>query len=187
MNLPIPHKGLLESTLAGLLNGDPAPAVVGVRCGGWSNGEELTVRGRRCRLHWCPSALAVREVLSETPGDGETVVVLTDRSEDELGLDVTARLARRRLVEINVWDTLKQRFGATRIDPRLSRRHGWLAEGLLESLPPGGYSQVSSGILDLDSAWRAYLEHRLQLAEAASDIAALLCWATAPGLSLIHI
>ncbi len=174
MSLAEPSPGLLRASLEEFLARRREAAVTGFRCGGWSGPRTLEAGGRRCAIRWCPSTLAARETLAREPAD-ELLVILTDRGDDDLGLDLLARLPHQRLLEINPWKALRQVFGASRLDPRLGEE-GWLAEALLETVPPGGYPPLAAGTLDLDHAWATYLEHHLALTAGASDPAALLRW-----------
>lgn len=175
MSLGAPTPSLLTAALRGLVERRPATTAVGFRCAGWDGPPHLEVAGRGCRIHWCPSALAVREVLArDSEGDGLTVI-LTDRGDDELGLDATARLLRNRLLEIDPWLALGQAFSASVLDSRLGEER-WLADELLAALPAGGYPPVKAGTLDLDHAWSTFLEHRLALPDGAADLSSLLRW-----------
>jgi len=175
MSPAAPAPELLRASLQAVLDRRSEASVVGFRCAGWEGEPEMEVRDRRCLVRWCPSALAVRETLADPPADGELQVILTDRSDDELGLDLLVRLARRRLLEVDRWEALRRAFTATELDPRLGEER-WLADALLESLPPGGYPPVAAGTLDLDTAWDAFLEHRLALPGGAADPLELLRW-----------
>lgn len=179
MSLAAPSPGVLHRHLDQLVDRRSDAVAAAFRCSGWDGPAELEVGARRCRIYWCPSGLAVREVLAQPVVSGELAVVLTDRPDDEIGLDVIARLVRHRVLEIDPWLALRQSFGAVDLDPRLAE-HAWLATELLAELPPGGYPRVPAGSLDLDTAWAAFLEHRLGLAEGACDVASMLRWAELP-------
>jgi hypothetical protein len=168
---------VLQASLEQYLERKPDATVAVFRCGGWQGPAEIKVDARRCTIRWCPSALAVRESLAAEPAAAELTVILTDRTDDELGLDLLARLTHQRLLHINFWEALRQAFGATKLDPRLAQEE-WLAEALLENLPAGGYPPVAAGTLNLEGAWATYLEHRLALPGGASDLATLLRWST---------
>src|SRR5215218_3308109 len=70
-----------------------AYGIVGVHAAPQWNGEGLEVEGEQVEVVPCPSVLAFREALVEHEGSEGRLVLLTDRSEKELGLDVLARLA----------------------------------------------------------------------------------------------
>ena len=100
------------------------------------------------------SVLALRERLVDLPDDGPPLVVLTDLPEAELGRDLLARFAHRRVFSIEPWQLVKDRFRAVNVDPRLARHHAWAARALLDAEPEAGYPPVPSGFLDAETAWR---------------------------------
>src|SRR4051794_16954137 len=77
--------------------------VVGVHAAPEWAGDGLDVEGEPVEVVACRSVLAVREALVEHEGGERRLVLLTDRSERELGLDVVARLARRKLHRLDPW------------------------------------------------------------------------------------
>src|SRR5205814_1198513 len=83
----------------------------------------------------------VRERLGQSEDDGHRLMLITTLSESDLGEDVVARLARRRLAPIDPWEGAVRLFQASKADPRL-RRDGWMANALIESAPPNGYPAV---------------------------------------------
>lgn len=178
--LPSPSPGLLRTLLDEVLERRDTPPPVAFRCGGWSGPERLEVRGKTCWIHWCASVLEMRDRLLEPPVEGEVLVLLANRPDEALGPDLLCRLLRRRLLDIDPWKALRQAFGASRLDPRLAHEP-WLAEALLDSQPAGGYPPVPTSSLDLDSAWRAFLEAHLALGDGATDPMSLLRWSLGNG------
>ena len=85
------------------------------------------------------SVLALRERLVDLPDEGPPLVVLTDLPEAELGRDLLARFAHRRVFSIEPWQLVKDRFKAVNVDPRLARHHAWAARALLDAEPEAGY------------------------------------------------
>lgn len=175
MSLGLLDSGLLRSTLRSLLPKLEPGSVVAFRCDGWQGPTELEVDGQDFAVHWCPSTLAIREVLSDEADETVRRIILTERGGEELGLDTTARLFRRRLLEINSWDALRLAFGAVHLDSRLGQEQ-WLAEALLAGLPAGGYPPVATGTLDLDHAWTTFNETCLGLPRGVADLPTLLRW-----------
>ena len=106
------------------------------------------------------------------------MVVLTSLSESELGHDVMARLAGRRLYRADAWEAAMARFGAHSVDPRIARE-GWIADLLLE-LPGGDFPTVPSGYLDAGTVWQTLLGRRLGLTDSRPDALALLRWIATP-------
>jgi hypothetical protein len=143
--------------------------------GGWSGAPTLDIDGESYVVAPCRSTLEVRERLAQAEDDGQRLILITALSESELGEDVVARLARRRLAPIDPWEGAVRLFLASKADPRL-RREGWMASALVESAPPSGYPAVPAGVLDRDTAWTAFFVHRLGLPDGRPDAVSLLRW-----------
>ncbi len=140
--------------------------------------EPITQRGRQFSPRWCESTLAIREALSDAEQQAETapaVLVLTPLGTHQIADDITARLAKARILEPEGWEIVRQLFGATQIDARLGRSP-WMPQMLIDGSAQGAYAQVANGFLDLETAWRELLLRFLQLESARPDAAALLEW-----------
>jgi hypothetical protein len=166
----------------------PEARVIGIHTpGGWAGGATLQANGESCHVAYCCSALQVREALVSL-GEGKDAVVaplllvLTPLDEAQLGLDVLARLAGRQLYRIDHWHMARDLFRARAIDPRLPSQ-AWLAEALLQHIPPGGYPPVASGVLDADTVWKHLLTQYLDLQDGRPDAVTLLAWS----LSAAHL
>ena len=122
------------------------------------------------------SVLALRERLVDLPAAGPPLVVLTDLPATELGDDLRARLAHRKLFSIEAWQLVKERFKAHYVDPRLVERHEWAARALLDAEPEAGYPPVPSGFLDAETAWRRLFEALTGIPRGERDPEALLAW-----------
>ena len=142
----------------------------------WSGGGALRVGGENLPLAWCPSVLAFRDELVRRERAGEQAVLLTDRSAQELGMDVLARLARSRLHTLDAWQALRERLGVQDFDPRL-RSLRWLPEHLLAVWPEE--VRPATQVLDAEDVWQVLLE-RLEIADPRPDLRALLAWTTEP-------
>ncbi len=177
-SLPTPtHVARLVSSVRKKL---PAARSIGVRYEGrWKGPETLDVGDGPARVAWCPSALSAREALSATSRD-ETVVLLTDRTPEDLGADVLARLAKGKLFSVVPWEILQDLFGAGGLDRRLLHER-WMADALLEAAPPEGFPPSPTGFLDADTAWGAYLTRGLGFASGAPDARGLVEWASDAG------
>ncbi|MFJ4889849.1 BREX-2 system phosphatase PglZ [Streptomyces sp. NPDC088788] len=153
--------------------------------------------GRHARIAVGPSPLAVYElVLAHQTADAtgpEVLVVLTDREEAELGPDLLAKVHRQRVSAVNIWDVVREAFGADATDHWLSEEN-WAAEALLDATPPGGWPRLAGGALSRREALAALAMRRLgigryapdadpgQLAGAGGlDVHALLRWSLQPG------
>lgn len=168
--------GRLVSTVRKKL---PAARRVGVHYEGrWTGPESFLAGADPVRVAWCPSSLAARDALADARSD-ETLVLLTDRTPDDLGADVMARLAKGMLFSVIPWEILKDLFGATELDRRLLKER-WLADALLEAAPADGFLPIATGFLDAGTAWDAFLHHGLGFPARAVDFRALLEWASDP-------
>lgn len=114
--------------------------------------EAVLVGDERWTVHRVQSSLQARKVLVEAGDDGRAVFV-TPLRELEVGSEVVARLAMRRLQEFHPWQLVRDQFGARRLDPRVVKEGPWMARELQAGVPAGGYAPVPSGLLDLDTAW----------------------------------
>src|ERR1700742_2744484 len=77
---------------------DPRP--IGVQLSApWTGPSTLRVEGEELPAVYCPSTLAFRARLVEH--EGSPVVLLTDRSPQELGIDVLTRLIQHRLFSLD--------------------------------------------------------------------------------------
>ena len=160
----MPEARAIAIRLAAADGAAPAPAALRI------GAEELP-------LFRADSVLALRERLVDLPDGGPPLVVLTDLREAELGNDLRARLAQRRIFSIDAWQLVKEQFQARNVDPRLTRHHDWAARALLDAQPEAGYAPVSSGFLDAGTAWRHLFETLVGTRRGARDPEALLAWA----------
>jgi hypothetical protein len=136
-----------------------APLVVGVRAQvDWTYGDLDDVAGT-VRVVGCATPLAVREALWEQTGaDSEaptTLVILTPLPEADLGADVLGRFVRPRLLYLNSWNAVCQRFGVRQLDPDYGTSGlAWMADALLwvplDGLPTATTTlSVDAGLLYL--------------------------------------
>jgi PglZ domain len=135
------------------------------------------------RIEPCVSALAVREALLSRRRD-EWLIVLTDRSEDDLGAGVLSHFIGHRLRTPDPWAAVRHRFAATGIDPAIFAAAGDrdVATGLLAATPPDGWPPAPGGVLTRAHAFGAVAAAHLGLSDPVIDIAAVLGWAAAPSL-----
>jgi hypothetical protein len=98
----------------------PEAQVIGIAvAGAWRGGQELRVNGETLPVAFCASALQVSDVLVSQASDGSPVVIITDLDQDQLSLDVLARMAGRRLYRIDSWQIVRDLFRARDVDPRI--------------------------------------------------------------------
>jgi hypothetical protein len=153
----------------------PEARIIGIFTqGSWSGGRTLQVNGETFPVAFCTSVLQVSDVLISQASDHLPLVIITNLDQDQLSLDVLARMAGRRLYRIDRWQMVRDLFRARDIDPRIVSQR-WLADALLQDIPEGGYPPVASGLLDADTAWTHVLKP-LGLPYGRPDAVALLHW-----------
>lgn len=116
--------------------------VLGVRAKPeWTGSPAFTHEKVPARIVPCVSALAVREALLSRRRD-EWLIVLTDRTDEDLGAGVLSHLIGHRLRTPDPWAAVRHKFHATGIDPAIFATSGNrdVATGLLAAAPPGGSS-----------------------------------------------
>jgi hypothetical protein len=135
------------------------------------------------RIEPCESALAVREALLSRRRD-EWLIVLTDRSDEDLGAGVLSHFVGYRLRTPDPWAAVRNRFAATGIDPAIFAAAGDrdVATGLLAATPPDGWPPAAGGVLTRAHAFGAVAAARLGLIDPVIDIAAVLGWAAGHSL-----
>jgi hypothetical protein len=137
-----------------VLKDGPGPRIIAMRAEPkWTNGP-LTVDHHRVEIEACVSPLAVRSSLAVWAEreahsmDGEAsdlLVVLCELSDHELGEDVLARLAHRRVLPLEPWDAARSLFGVQRMDAAFGKDDGWIANALLEHVPADYAASVGAG------------------------------------------
>lgn len=158
---------------------DPSARVIGVRAEPvWASPTPIPVGEGSVEVRSCPSVLAVRAAIADHARSNGLLVVLTDCDEHELGLDVTTRLAKRRLLSLDPWALLRARMGVSGLDPAFIAEQ-WLADALLHHEPRGGWPPTQSGFLDVDAAWRVLRHHWLGLTAEQVDLSAVVGWLAA--------
>ncbi len=157
----------------------PGARVVGLHCSpDWQGPSEIEVGGARYRVAGARSVLEFRQHVVDTQREGLGLVCLTDLDTRELGADLVARLARRRLLSPDPWGAVKARFKVRRVDPDLLRSDRHLAVHLLASEPPGGFPLPAGEELSADFAWSLLWKDSLGLRSTGEipDPSALLTW-----------
>ena len=173
----IPTRNEIAAQIDAVLERDPDARCIAIRSvahDAWP--EVFSSRSRAFRVHWCESPLMAREALTDAESVGaDGLLLLTNLDALDLGADVVARLSRGRVFQIESWEMVRQVFQARAVDSRLDG-HSWMAEILLDVMPPGGYPPVPGGFLDLETAWRHVLATTLGLDVAKPDLQTLLGW-----------
>lgn len=157
--------------------------VLGVRArASWDGPENFDDAGTPVRVRACDSVLAVREALLERD-PASWLVILTERSDAELGAGVRAHFAWQRLRTPDPWDAVRSRFRAATLDAALTGgpRQRELAAGLLAASPvQGQWPPASGGVLTRDHALRCVAALHLGLGGPGVDLgaAAVLDWSS---------
>jgi hypothetical protein len=142
---------------------------------GWEGPDRLECDGQTYAVVQADTVLALREALLEAEARPLPTVLLTALDELVLGLDVRARLAKGRLIPVDLWDSVRGLFKAREIDPTVRARG--VAQALLEYAPADGYPPVPIGVLDAGTVWRTLIRHALLLRDGEPTLARLLIWA----------
>jgi len=158
--------------------------VLGVRARPeWTGTPTFTHADVPVRVVPCVSSLAVREALLKRVRD-EWLVVLTDRSDDDLGAGVLSHLVWQRLRTPDPWDAVRLRFAATGIDPALTGTADdrEIAIGLLTAAPAPGWPPAPGGVLTRDHALGAVAAVHLGLTDPVIDATSVLAWTADPAV-----
>ena len=136
-------------------------------------------------VNWCPSALACWDALASWDQNG-WLVLLTDRTEEELGSGLLARLAQHRLQRPDAWESVKLRFRATSLDRALLRdsteHRSAIPEALLRIEPQTGWPAARAGMLNREVAYGAVARQHLGINAETLDGASVLEATLAPDL-----
>src|SRR6266511_3387102 len=142
----------------------------------WSGPDVLDGSDTPMRVVPCRSPLAVREALLDHEHHaGELLVLLTECSGGDLGLDVRARLVKGEVLPLDPFGSILALFRASVLDPQLVTER-WLIDDLIAVAPAGGWPDLKPlrGVLDVDLAWRTWQHARLGLPDPPDGIPALL-------------
>ena len=144
----------------------------------WSGNSSYEDNGEVFQIHQCDSPLAMRLALRES-GDEKTTVLVTDLDDHDISDDILVRLKPRKLIPLDSWQIVKALFQVRAVDPRVTR-HGWMADALMDLIPPNGYPPVATGFLDAETVWGIVLDHYLGLSGYSLDLLAVLKWSIDP-------
>lgn len=151
----------------------------------WDGPDAIEVGDSRVQIRPGVSALAIRDVMRERPEDAY-LIVLTDRSEADLGLGILSRCFDQRVVEPSLWQAVQQSFAATSIDGLLARS-SWAAEPLVRHCPASGWPVTPTGMVTRDHALTHLAARILGLSPGELDPSALLEWSLRPGARLAFV
>ncbi|RSM79385.1 BREX-2 system phosphatase PglZ [Kibdelosporangium aridum] len=147
------------------------PVAIGIAAPGlaiWTGADHLEAEGREARIVACPSVLAVLAALAgegaETDHVTGDLVVLTDRSQDELGEAIMSRLHGNQLYDVSRDTLLNDVLQPKQVDVRLrERRRAWLTDALIELAQAGEANSLHGTVLTLELAITRVLRERLGL------------------------
>jgi hypothetical protein len=128
----------------------------------WNGPEELAVGGARVLVRTAVSQLAALSALAERGAD-DYLVLLSDRTDQDLGDAVMLRAHRQRVESVDEWSAVAGLYDARRLDPALLRVGPWVPAALLEHQPPEGWPRVATGIVTADHALGNLLGASLRL------------------------
>lgn len=129
----------------------------------WVGDPVLDLDGAQVRVVEGFSALAVLDALTQRRDD-ERLLVLTDRTDEDLGDAVLLQAWRQRVEYVKEWDAVPALFrGARDVDPELRREGDWVATALLDHQPPGGWPTSPTPSLISTLALSSLLAHLLGL------------------------
>ena len=176
MTMATPSFSQIKSQVAAVHQKLPLARVIGIHSSGRWTGDQPKRDGEHAlSIHQCDSPLAIRQALREPVDEATTKVLVTPLDDTKLSDDILLRLAKRRLFQIDAWQIVRTLFQANAVDPRLTR-HAWVAELLLEQVPPEGYPTARGGFLDADAIWPLLLRQTVGFAAEAPDLTTLLKW-----------
>lgn len=157
-----------------------AHGVIGVRARPEATRETtFQFGGQGVRIVPAGSALALREAIRSADPAGWLVVV-TDRSDDDLGAGLLSHLIWQRLRHPDPWQAVQQSFSAHSVDARLLSLGNArdVASGLLELAPTDGWPPAPAGVLTRDHALSSAARAELGLPAGPVDLIAVLHWST---------
>ncbi|HMO11405.1 MAG TPA: hypothetical protein PKB06_07885, partial [Actinotalea sp.] len=136
----------------------------------WRHGD-LAVAESTVQVRPAVSQLAALDALMQCR-DGY-LVLLTDRTEADLGDVVLIHAERQRVETIDEWEAVPPLFGATVLDPALRALGAWVPTALLDHQPAQGWPAAPNGSVTADHALGALLA-RLLGSGPVPDLGALL-------------
>jgi len=129
----------------------------------WAGDPVLDIDGSPVRVVEGFSALAILNAVTQRRDD-ERLLVLTDRTDDDLGDAVLLQAWRQRVEYVKEWDAVPALFrGARDVDPELRREGDWVATALLDHQPAGGWPTSPTPSLTSTLALGSLLAHLLGL------------------------
>jgi len=149
--------------------------VIGIRSSApptWDDRTRTEIGGRVVHVAACPSVLAVLDALATRPPDS-ILVLLTDRTENELGDAVLARLHRGKLLDADRYTLLGDLLATRQLDPRI-RTATWLVDALIELTVAEAMPSTARSTLSRSRALTLVLTARLGVDPERLDLPTLV-------------
>jgi hypothetical protein len=138
------------------------------------------------------SPLAAREAVArhhhtDSPDTGhgcdEVLVLLTDCTSGDLGVDLRARLLGGGVQTFDPFASVLALFKAQVLDPVVADER-WLIDELIALAPANGWAPIAplNGVLTADAAWETWQQARLGVTETPSTLRSVLDLAEDPGI-----
>lgn len=126
----------------------------------WTGEPTLTVEDRVVHVRPCASQLGVLDAYAHLPDD-DYLIVLTDRTAQDLGDAVLLRAWRRRVEMPDLWQAVPALFGATGCARDLHRVGTWAPAALLSHAPASGWPPARGVEVTAEHALGNLLAHLL--------------------------
>lgn len=141
-------------------------------------------KGRRVQVTPCISALGVREALMLHDRQS-WLAVITDRTEQDLGVGILTHLVGHKLRSPNPWESVRRQFAASGIESSLHAdpTNRALAQGFLLARPEQGWPPAPAGALTRDHALAAVAHSWLDVPQRSLDSLGVLRWTSQRGLT----
>lgn len=128
----------------------------------WNGPSPLSIDGAVVHIRPGISQFAILDAFLDLPED-ELLVVLTDRTEQDLGDAVLLRAHGGKVEALDEWDAVPALFAARKYDRELRTYGSWVPGVLLDRQPTGGWPPATSGVVTVDHAFSNLVQHILGL------------------------
>ncbi len=166
----------LRARIAGVLKKRPDSRVIAFHTADrWEGESVLDVDGETFIVAQCGPQLAIREAVLNARESRRRLAVVTSLEDPALADDLRLSLTRRKLLRIHSWTSVQELFQARGVEPGVGRKR-WLADELLNAIPPGGWPAAANGFLTAERVWSEVLPVVMRLETARPDVKDLLTW-----------
>ena len=174
--MPALKPSQLKSQISLVITKVPNAHIIGFRTHNrWEGDAYLSVNDKKFLIAQCNSPLAFREAAITARKECCPLAVITNLNDSDLGDDLRTLLAKRRLIPIKPWASVKELFQAKEVDPSIIRKQ-WLAEALLDFNPEGGFDTAPNGFLTAERVWSAILSSLIGIENSRPDVKDILKW-----------